>query len=173
MIDEMRPARFYTERHSPVGSLRLTTDGKAITGIELESVSGKPRGAATEQRSDDHPVLLEAARQLEAYFSGGLTAFSLTVAPAGTPFQRKVWRALQGIPWGQAISYGELARRIGSPGSARAVGMANGRNPVAIVIPCHRVIGADGSLTGYGGGLDRKKWLLAHEGVATPAIGRL
>ena len=167
----MPPSRFYTECDSPVGCLRLTTDGKAIVGVEMESVSGRPRTATLDQRSDEHPLLIEAMRQLRDYFEGNLRAFTVTVAPAGTPFQRKVWRALQGIPWGKAISYGELARRIGSPGSARAVGMANGRNPIAIVIPCHRVIGADGSLTGYGGGLDRKRWLLAHEGVAAGGPG--
>lgn len=113
-------------------------------------------------RRDDGPF--RAAReQLEAYFAGELEEFTLELAPAGTPFQQRVWRALLEIPFGTTESYGALARRIGLPQAARAVGLANGRNPISIVIPCHRVIGADGSLTGYGGGLERKRWLLAHE----------
>lgn len=106
------------------------------------------------------------ARSLEAYFSGDIPAIdNLGVETAGTPFQREVWAALRRIPAGQTISYGELAAGLGRPKAVRAVGLANGANPVAIVVPCHRVIGADGSLTGYGGGLERKRWLLAHEGA--------
>jgi len=101
-----------------------------------------------------------AADQLDAYFAGELTRFDVPLAPRGSEFQQRVWAALQEIPYGRTESYGELAERIGSPGSARAVGLANGKNPIGIIIPCHRVVGADGSLTGYGGGLDRKKQLL-------------
>jgi methylated-DNA-[protein]-cysteine S-methyltransferase len=101
-----------------------------------------------------------AADQLAAYFAGRLTEFSLPLAPAGTPFQRRVWAGLQEIPYGDTWSYGQLAGKVGNPAAVRAVGLANGRNPIAVVIPCHRVIGADGSLTGYGGGLDRKRFLL-------------
>ena len=109
-----------------------------------------------------NPAGLTAA--LDAYFRGELTAIdSLAVAMNGTPFQRTVWAALREIPCGTTISYGELARRIGKPAAVRAVGLANGSNPIGVVVPCHRVIGANGSLTGYGGGLDRKRWLLAHE----------
>ncbi|MBO0838982.1 MAG: methylated-DNA--[protein]-cysteine S-methyltransferase, partial [Actinobacteria bacterium] len=104
--------------------------------------------------------------QLDAYFAGELTEFSLPLAPAGTQFQRQVWAALQQIPYGQTWSYGQLAEKIGNPAAVRAVGLANGRNPIAVVIPCHRVIGADGSLTGYGGGLDRKRFLLDLEARA-------
>jgi methylated-DNA-[protein]-cysteine S-methyltransferase len=104
--------------------------------------------------------------QLDAYFAGELGAFDLDVDPQGTPFQRRVWDELRRIPFGETISYSELARRLGDPKLVRAVGVANGRNPISIVIPCHRVIGADGSLVGYGGGLERKRWLLEHEAVA-------
>lgn len=110
---------------------------------------------------------------MKAYFEGDLRAIdALPVTTGGTPFQRQVWKALRDIPCGTTISYAELARRIGRPAAVRAVGLANGANPVGIVVPCHRVIGANGALTGYGGGLDRKRWLLAHEGAAG-ASGRL
>ena len=101
--------------------------------------------------------------QLEAYFAGSRQTFDVPLALAGTDFQRRVWEGLLEIPYGHTMSYGELARRVGRPGASRAVGLANGRNPVAIIVPCHRVIGANGTLTGYGGGLDRKVWLLDHE----------
>ena len=110
--------------------------------------------------------LAVACRQLDAYFAGKLTNFDLPLAPPGTAFQRRVWHELCRIPFGQTISYGEQARRVGKKGAARAVGAANGRNPIAIIVPCHRVIGANGTLTGYGGGLDRKEWLLRHERAA-------
>ena len=105
----------------------------------------------------------EILGQLDAYFAGRLTEFDIPVKLDGTEFQRRVWSQLQAIPYGETISYGELARRVGSPKASRAVGLANGRNPVTIIVPCHRVIGSNGKLTGYGGGLDRKTWLLDHE----------
>jgi methylated-DNA-[protein]-cysteine S-methyltransferase len=105
----------------------------------------------------------EACEQLTAYFAGTLREFDLALAPAGTDFQRIVWHELTQIPFGDRISYGELARRIGKPAASRAVGRANGQNPISIIVPCHRVIGADGTMTGYGGGIDRKRWLLEHE----------
>ena len=104
--------------------------------------------------------------QLDAYFAGELESFELDLDPHGTPFQQRVWAELARIPYGETISYSELAHRLGDPKLVRAVGLANGRNPISIVIPCHRVIGADGSLVGYGGGLERKRWLLEHEAVA-------
>jgi methylated-DNA-[protein]-cysteine S-methyltransferase len=110
-----------------------------------------------------------AADQLEAYFAGSLTRFTLPLAPSGSAFQQRVWAALQDIPYGQTESYGKLAERIGSPGAARAVGLANGKNPIGIVIACHRVVGSDGSLTGYGGGLDRKRALLDLERAVSGA----
>ena len=143
---------------SPVGLLRLEAEGGNITRLNFVEEEGKP-GAGCE-------LLEEAARQLRQYFEGARKVFELPLAPAGTPFQQSVWAALREIPWGETRSYIDIARRVGRHGGARAVGMANRRNPIAIVIPCHRVIGADGSLTGYGGGLDRKRILLALEGFA-------
>jgi len=113
-------------------------------------------------RADPHPFR-DTARQLDEYFRGDLRRFDLPLDLAGTSFELAVWRALREIPYGRTISYGELARRIGRAGAARAVGAANGRNPISIVIPCHRVVGANGALTGYGGGIDRKRALLDHE----------
>jgi methylated-DNA-[protein]-cysteine S-methyltransferase len=120
------------------------------------------------ERRDDTPPLDEARRQLEAYFAGELREFDLPLAPEGSEFQLRVWEQLRAIPYGETISYGELARRVGDPAAARAVGLANGRNPLPVIVPCHRVIGADGALTGFGGGLERKRRLLELEaGVAS------
>jgi len=150
---------------SPIGPLTLITQDGRLAGVHMEVARYEPDaaalGAAVDCAAD--PVLAAAASQLGAYFSGELTSFDLPLALAGTGFQRAVWEGLQGIPYGETISYGELARRIGQPSASRAVGLANGRNPVSIVVPCHRVIGADGSLTGYGGGMDRKRFLLGLE----------
>jgi methylated-DNA-[protein]-cysteine S-methyltransferase len=144
---------------SPIGRLSLYSDGQALTGLYMEK-----RGPQTDALPGENITVLQlAARQLAEYFAGARRDFDLPVAPQGTMFQRKVWDELQGIPRGATLSYGELAKRIQQPSASRAVGLANGRNPVSIVIPCHRVIGADGSLTGYGGGLERKQWLLQHE----------
>jgi methylated-DNA-[protein]-cysteine S-methyltransferase len=137
------------------------------------AVAGHEPGAATLgtlARGDPDPVLAAAVSQLRDYFAGTLTGFDLPLALEGTDFQRTVWAALQAIPYGARISYGELARRIGLPSASRAVGLANGRNPVSIVVPCHRVVGADGRLTGYGGGLDRKRFLLELEQRVTGQI---
>ena len=140
---------------SPVGPLTLLSDGDRLVGLHFEGFD-IPSGAR--QIADE--VLGAAARQLDAYFVGRLRAFDLPLSPAGTSFQRRVWEALCDIPFGETRSYGQLAKAIGKPSAMRAVGAANGRNPIAIVVPCHRVIGADGSLTGFGGGLERKKFLL-------------
>lgn len=142
---------------SPIGGLAISSNGAALTRIDFV----KPPPPAVADRGDE--LLCEAARQLRAYFAGTLSEFDLPLDPAGTEFQRRVWNALCAIPWGHTVSYTEIARRVGRPTATRAVGAANGRNPIAIVIPCHRVIGANGSLTGYGGGLPIKRWLLAHE----------
>jgi methylated-DNA-[protein]-cysteine S-methyltransferase len=148
---------FYTIQASPIGDLLLVSNGEALTGVCLSPAEPKKDW----QRDD---ALLEPARQqLQAYFAGELCDFNLPLAPAGTTFQRQVWDELQRIGFGQTTTYGEIARRLGQPGAGRPVGAANGRNPIAIIIPCHRVIGSDGTLTGYGGGLDRKQWLLRHE----------
>ncbi len=146
---------------SPIGPLLLCGTGTAITAIFM-ATRKHPEAIPSETRPDDGPFL-EARRQLEAYFAGELREFTLALAPEGTLFRQKVWRALLDIPYGATESYGALALRIGLPQAARAVGLANGRNPISIVIPCHRVIGKNGSLVGYGGGLERKQWLLAHE----------
>ncbi len=123
-----------------------------------------PRVSAAGLPLPAHELVDALRRRLDAYFEGRPVAFDLPLAPAGTPFQQSVWNALCGIPYGETVSYAEIARRVGRPSAVRAVGAANGRNPIAILIPCHRVIGADARLVGYGGGLERKAWLLRHEG---------
>lgn len=149
----------YTTRcDSPIGALYLISDGTALTEIALDPPPGWSR-----RRKDDAAPFARARKQLDEYFHGKRTEFDLPLAPTGTPFQRRAWDELAKIPYGTTISYGEQARRVGRPKGARAVGMANGRNPLSIVVPCHRVIGADGSLVGYGGGLAIKKWLLEFE----------
>jgi methylated-DNA-[protein]-cysteine S-methyltransferase len=146
---------------SPIGPLTVVAANGKLTGLYMDT----PRpGAGAEAlgppaEANAQPFAA-AAEQLEAYFAGLLTEFDLPLNPVGTQFQRRVWAGLQAIPYGQTWSYSDLARKIGQPTAVRAVGLANGRNPIALVIPCHRVIGADGSLTGYGGGLDRKRFLL-------------
>ena len=151
----------YCDMNSPLGTLRLIGDGSVLTGILMEGEKHPPAGSA-DARFDEAPFQ-SAREQLAAYFAGELREFDLPIEAAGTPFQRRVWRALLDIPYGDTESYGGLARRIGNPNACRAVGLANGRNPIPIIVPCHRVIGSDGSLTGYGGGIERKRWLLAHE----------
>ena len=146
---------------SPIGPLLLCGTGTALTAIFMAK-SRHPEDIPEDARPDDGPFR-EARLQLEAYFAGDLREFSLELAPQGTLFRQKVWRALRDIPYGTTTSYGEVARRIGLPDAARAVGLANARNPISIVVPCHRVIGKTGALVGYGGGLERKQWLLAHE----------
>ena len=140
--------------HTPIGPLCIREEDGAITAIAFTT---------EECSSPATPLLAEAVRQLNAYFDGTLTAFDLPLRPAGTAFRLRCWEALRAIPYGKTVSYGEQARRIGNPKAVRAVGGANHHNPINIVIPCHRVVGADGSLTGYGGGVDKKAWLLMHE----------
>jgi methylated-DNA-[protein]-cysteine S-methyltransferase len=144
---------------SPVGELLIAGDGSALTSLHMD---GSP-GAGWRR---DPAAFRGAAEQLRAYFAGGLRQFDLPLAPHGTPFQRSVWAALREIPYGETVSYAELAAAAERPGAARAVGAANGRNPIAIVIPCHRVIGSTGALTGYGGGLRRKRLLLDLEAAS-------
>ena len=141
---------------TPVGFLRVTASEQALVRVELNA-----DGPASPSLPDG--VLAEAVRQLREYFDGARTVFTLPLAPDGTPFQQDVWTALQAIPFGETAAYRDIATSIGRPDAIRAVGAANGQNPIPIIIPCHRVIGADGSLTGFGGGLPMKKWLLAHE----------
>ena len=154
----------WTLMDSPVGELRIVERDGAIAAIEFtpfrESVDGRPRG----ERSDTEPVLVRAVEQLTAYFARELKEFDLPLSPHGSAFQQRVWDALLGIAYGDTASYGEVAHRLGMTNAAsRAVGLANGRNPIPIVIPCHRVIGANGTLTGYAGGVGRKQTLLELE----------
>ena len=147
---------------SPIGDLLVAASDQGLTGVWFPN-----RG--TREEEEEHggnAILDEARRQLGEYFAKSRTTFDLPLDPPGTPFQRRVWDALRAIPYGSTLSYSELARRLGDPLATRAVGAANGQNPIPIIVPCHRVVGADGSLTGFGGGLDRKRWLLEHEGAA-------
>ena len=140
--------------HTPIGPLCICEESGAICAIAFIEEEPCPPGT---------PLLAEAARQLTAYFDGTLTSFDLPIHLEGSAFRMQCWQALQTIPYGETISYGEQARRIGNPKAVRAVGGANHHNPISILVPCHRVIGADGTLTGYGGGVDKKAWLLMHE----------
>jgi len=154
----------WTVMPSPIGDLRIVERDGSIVAIEFspfqQAADGRPLGA----RRDDLPVLAEAVRQLMAYFARDLDDFDLPLAPVGTDFQHRVWQQLRVIPYGETASYGEVAGRLGMTNAAsRAVGLANGRNPIPIVVPCHRVIGANGTLTGYAGGLERKQLLLELE----------
>jgi methylated-DNA-[protein]-cysteine S-methyltransferase len=143
----------FTVIDSPVGELLLTANDDGLSGIQFA-----PHRAAEGQRDDD--AFTGIVAQLGEYFDGRRTTFDVTLAPAGTAFQRGVWSAIAAIPYGKTVSYGSIAAELGKPSASRAVGLATGRNPIVIVIPCHRVVGADGSLTGFGGGLDRKSLLL-------------
>ena len=153
----------HTVVDSPCGTLTLVARDGALAGLYMTDQRHRPAQETFGPRDDSLPVFAEAARQLDAYFAGERTAFDLDLSLAGTPFQQRVWQALREIPYGETVSYGELAVSLGQPGASRAVGLANGKNPVGIIVPCHRVIGANGSMTGYGGGLDRKRWLLSFE----------
>jgi len=160
----MSGAFFSEHLETPAGPLRVTVaaDGSLV---RLEFRRDVPP-AAEEERA--RGACDRVRRELSEYFAGRRTSFDVPLAPRGTPFQQRVWAELVKIPFGTRATYGELARRIGRPAASRAVGAANGANPIAIVIPCHRVVGSDGSLTGYGGGLPLKRWLLAHEAGARP-----
>jgi len=152
---------YWHELDSPVGRLLLAGDGESLIHVHFQS-GPRPLRPADSWIPDPAP-LRTAVAQLGEYFAGERRRFDLSLAPRGTEFQRRVWRALREIPYGKTISYGELARRIGNPSASRAVGLANGANPLPIIVPCHRVIGADGTLTGFGGGLPIKRKLLALE----------
>src|SRR5688572_64315 len=166
MIATMNDTILSTRVSSPIGTLTLTSNGSALTRLSI----AEPNDGNDMDVSPDADAILAAAReQLDAYFDMRLTRFDLPLESRGTEFQRRVWDSLRTIPFGETISYAELARRIDKPKAVRAVGAANGRNPLMILVPCHRVIGADGSLTGFGGGIERKRWLLDHEARARPA----
>ena len=152
---------------SPIGPLTLVVDAGAVTHLLMGDTGNRDLGER------DDAVLPQAAEQLGEYFAGERRTFDLPLAPAGDEFKQRVWALLRDIPYGQTRSYGDLARELGDVGLSQAVGTANARNPIAIVVPCHRVIGSDGSLTGYAGGLDRKRFLLALEDTDEKAAGRL
>lgn len=160
------PVTYYSYYESPVGTLLLAGDGSALTMVSF------PEGRSAHQPAADwlrrNGLFDESKRQLAAYFGGELTAFELPVAPAGTEFQRRVWDALKSIPYGETRSYRDIAIQIGKPDAVRAVGAANGQNPLPILVPCHRVIGADGSLTGFSGGIACKQFLLQLEQTHVP-----
>lgn len=163
--------RTHTTTSSPLGELVLVTEDEALVGLYLP---GHLRGPAPDRLGPpvdaaSSAVLADTTRQLREYFAGDRTRFALPLRPVGTPLQQRVWALLTEIPYGRTTTYGELARQLGGPGLARAVGAANARNPISIVVPCHRVVGGDGRLTGYAGGLDRKRWLLALESSPLPA----
>lgn len=142
---------------SPIGNLKLVEDGDYLREIRFEE--------DTNGNGTGHSVLAKASRQLTEYFEGNRTEFDLPLRPEGTEFQQKVWQMLATIPYGTTISYMDLAKKLGDQKAIRAAGRANGQNPIPIVVPCHRVIGTDGNLIGYGGGIERKRWLLQHEGA--------
>ena len=146
---------------SPIGDLTIYADDTHITGLYFEDPKYPPR---EEAREGSNKVVTEARRQLDKYFAGKLREFDLPLKPEGTDFQLKVWKKLSTIPYGVTWSYGDLAKKLGAPQASRAVGAANGRNPIPVIVPCHRVIGANGTLTGFGGGIPRKKFLLELEG---------
>lgn len=146
---------------SPLGLLTLSATGGYLVGLHMAGQRHAPPEPRDPRRDDGW--FTDITGQLTAYFKGDLINFDVPLRLEGTEFQRKVWSRLRDIPYGETISYGELARRVDNPNASRAVGLANGRNPIAIIVPCHRVIGSNGQLTGYGGGLDRKTWLLNHE----------
>ncbi|MFT3838734.1 MAG: methylated-DNA--[protein]-cysteine S-methyltransferase [Myxococcaceae bacterium] len=148
---------------SPVGPLRLFADDEALVGVYFSKTKDEPPEGAKQVKS--HPMLDRAERELREYFAGKRKDFDVPLRPQGTDFQRQVWKQLSRIPFGERISYAELAKRIGNPKAMRAVGSANGCNPIPIIVPCHRVVGADGSLTGFGGGIANKRILLDHEQV--------
>ncbi len=154
----MTNAMRYRIIESPVGPLTLAGNDKALTNLHMQNQSHPPKGR--DAWVLDEQAFPEVLDQIDAYFAGELTEFDVTLSLEGTPFQRQVWSTLRGIPFGETVSYGEVAARIGRPAASRAVGLANGRNPVAIIVPCHRVVGSTGTLTGYAAGLARKQKLL-------------
>jgi methylated-DNA-[protein]-cysteine S-methyltransferase len=154
----------YKTMQSPVGELKLVASEKGLTAILWENDPPHRIRLASASEDKNHPVLVEVERQLNDYFAGKRTAFSLPLDFRGTAFQKKVWAALLSIPFGETRSYGQIARQIKNPKAVRAVGAANGKNPISIIAPCHRVIGSNGALTGFAGGLDAKAFLLALEG---------
>jgi methylated-DNA-[protein]-cysteine S-methyltransferase len=169
-------ATVYDTLATPIGDLLVAAEDAGLVAVYFEPHAGRYAPAAHWRHADAAAgtgaarIVAEACAQLASYFAGERTTFDLPLAPRGTAFQQRVWRALGDIPFGETVSYLALADRLGDPRAVRAVGGANGRNPIPVIVPCHRVVGADGSLTGFGGGIERKRWLLAHEGA--PLLAR-
>ena len=163
--------RFYDLYDSPQGEILVAATNAGISGVYFAGQKYFPKDEAEWRRDAGNGLLRQAKRELAEYFAGSRKRFEVALDPSGTAFQRAVWSAISAVGYGQTITYGELARRAGAAGRARAVGAATGRNPIGIIVPCHRIVGADGSLTGYAGGLERKKALLALEAGALPLAG--
>ena len=162
----MKQKYFYTHINSPVGFLKLTSNEVALTSVNFSDISG--------ENSPHLPdILIFAGQQLKEYFEGTRISFTLNLAPEGTEFQQKVWEYVKKVSFGETATYLDIARLTGSLNNTRAVGLANGKNPIPIIIPCHRIIGTNGKLTGYAGGIERKRWLLQHEINHTESPNRL
>ena len=157
--------RYYDTFESPHGQMLLVATDNGVSGVYFDGQKYFPGKEKDWQRDGRHAPLKQAKRELQEYFAGRRKRFEVALDPEGTPFQRSVWKAISTVDFGETITYGELARRAGRPGSARAAGAATGRNPIGIIVPCHRIMGANGALTGYAGGLSKKRALLALEGV--------
>jgi len=155
--------RYYDFYDSPHGRVILVAEEASLVGVYFDGQKHLPRLDPAARRDPQHAPLRQGKRELAEYFSGRRKRFDVALAPMGTPFQRSVWKAISMVGFGETITYGELAQRAGHPGSARAAGAATGRNPIGIIVPCHRIVGADGALTGYAGGLAKKRALLALE----------
>ena len=164
---------YYDFLSTSLGKMLLASNGDALVGAWFEDQRYEPSRGPSWERRRNLPVILRAGAELTEYFAGSRTQFTLPLAPAGTAFQRAVWGAIAAIPYAETAAYRDLASRIGRPASIRAAGAATGRNPLSIIVPCHRVVGADGTLTGYAGGLDRKRALLALERSAHAAPAAL
>ncbi|MBE9032880.1 methylated-DNA--[protein]-cysteine S-methyltransferase [filamentous cyanobacterium LEGE 11480] len=162
---------YYTWLESPLGELLLVSDGEALQGLYLAGQKYFPQISADWQQDGQLGLLQQAVMQLDEYFQHQRQQFDLPLNPLGTAFQQQVWQQLPRISYGQTLTYGEIAAKLGQPLAARAVGAANGRNPISIIVPCHRVIASNGQLTGYAGGIDRKRWLIDHE-TASANAGR-
>jgi methylated-DNA-[protein]-cysteine S-methyltransferase len=160
--------RYYDLYESPHGQMLLSATEAGLAGVYFSGQKYFPQDGSEWRRDEGNALLQQAKRELEEYFAGTRKRFEVALDPAGTPFQHAVWKAISGVGYGETISYGELARRAGAAGRARAAGAATGRNPIGIIVPCHRIVGADGSLTGYAGGLERKRALLALEAGELP-----
>ncbi len=155
--------RYYDFYESLQGQMLLVAVDDALCGVYFDGQKYLPQLGSQWRRDARHATLVQAQRELDEYFGGERKHFDIALAPEGTPFQRSVWKAISSVGFGETITYAELAKRAGCPGSARAAGAATGRNPITIIVPCHRIVGSNGSLTGYAGGLDRKRALLALE----------